>query len=149
MQQPKPLRLNFAGEDIDAGDVAAGAVEAGDEAEPNRIVAAREYDRNPQCFRRLHRPDGRRTGRKNDCHLPMNQIGAQRRQAIAVSLRPAILDRHIAPFGEAAFAKTVAEFSDKLDRFTARRVVEEADHRHRRLLRTRRERPQPPRRRAA
>jgi hypothetical protein len=79
-------------------------------------------------------------------HLAANQIGGQRWQSIVSILGPAVFDRDILalqiaglfqPLPDGLYAESVS---------LRRSGKEQADHRHRRLLRARRERP---RRRAA
>src|SRR5262249_51918332 len=74
-----------------------------------------------------------------------DQFGRQRRQPVVLTLRPAILDRHVLTLDLAGSPQTFAK-RDHVRRIPLRRcAIEEPDHRHR-LLRARRERP---RRRAA
>src|SRR5262249_59968013 len=63
------------------------------------------------------------------------------RQAIIVTFGPAVFDRRVAAFDEARFAQALAERGGIRGVPARRFAVEPADHRHRRLLRTRRERP--------
>jgi hypothetical protein len=63
-----------------------------------------------------------------------------------VTLCPAEFDRHIAAFDIAGLGKTLAEVSHGAGGIVSRSGTQEPYHRHRRLLRARRERP---RRRAA
>jgi hypothetical protein len=59
-----------------------------------------------------------------------------------MTLRPAVLDRHIVAFHEAHFAQALAHRGRHETVAAIRRfAVEPSDHRHRRLLRARRERP--------
>src|SRR5262249_26091486 len=74
-------------------------------------------------------------------HLTMNQIGGHRRQSINSALRPAIFDRHVAAFDVAGFLQGLTECSRHWLVSGRRLGVEKSDHRHRRLLRARRERP--------
>jgi hypothetical protein len=46
VQQSQPLRIEPLGEKIYPGDVAAGPIEASDEAERHRVTADTEDDRN-------------------------------------------------------------------------------------------------------
>ena len=146
MQQAQPLRLQPRGKMIDAGDVTAGPIEAGDEVQPDGIGAGAED--NGSCRgRRLSREHGRSTSARDDhAHLPADQIGRQCRQSVVLTFRPTVFDRHILPFDITRFFQTLAERRDLLAERSSRCGIKEADHRHRRLLRARRERP---RRRAA
>jgi len=103
-----------------------------------------EYDRSRRGrrFGRQHRRCG---GRGDDGDLLSNQIGRQRWQSIIVVLRPAILDGRVLTV--AAFVQTLAECGHGRRIPVRRCAVKETDHRHRRLLRVRRERP--PNRRAS
>src|ERR1700756_4000283 len=56
-------------------------------------------------------------------------------------LRPAVFDRDILPLDIAGFLKTFTEGGHKERVSSGRSSAEESDHRHRRLLRARRERP--------
>ena len=108
--------------------------------------ADREDDRNRRG-RRLGRQRRCAAGRGNHGHLTANQIGRQCRQSIVLTLRPAIFDRHVAAFDIAGFAQALAECAPRSGAYSAGRpAIEKPDHRHRRLLRARRQRP---RRRAA
>src|SRR5262249_23898668 len=60
---------------------------------------------------------------------------------IVLALCPAIFDRHIPPFGIAVFAQSSPKRTQQGCEHVARSSIEEPDHRHRRLLRARRERP--------
>src|SRR5207248_7620644 len=70
-----------------------------------------------------------------------NEIGRQLRQAIVLALRPAIFDRHILPLDITALSEALPERSHEFGPLGGRGGVKESDHRHRRLLRARRERP--------
>ena len=79
-------------------------------------------------------------------HLTTNQLSRHRRHSVVLPLRPAIFDRHVLALDIAGFLQALTERGHH-GRVPARRcAVEEPDHRHRRLLRPRRQRP---RRRAA
>ena len=51
MQQPKLLCPKLSNDKRDTGDIAARPVETGDEAEPNRVAAACEDDRDRRSRR--------------------------------------------------------------------------------------------------
>jgi len=78
-QQFEPFRSQCGDGKVHAGHIAARPVEAGNEAEFDRVGAGRENDRNGRG--RSFRGDCRRAaaGRKDHCHLTTNQIGRQRR----------------------------------------------------------------------
>ena len=109
MQQRQPLRSEFGGEPGHPGDVAARPVEAGDKAAFDRVVAAREDDRD--CT-------GRRLGRERRIvaarccdhgDLLSNQISGKRRQPIRLAIRPAIFDLDVLALDVAALVQALAE----------------------------------------
>jgi hypothetical protein len=71
----------------------------------------------------------------------LNQIGRERRQSVILAFRPAVLDCHVLTLDVAGFLQTLAERGDERPPPVRRSAVEETDHRHRRLLRARCERP--------
>ena len=73
--------------------------------------------------------------------LTADQIFRQRRQPIETTLRPPEFDRHVATLDVAGFGQPLAELSYEACILCGRTHVEEPDHRHRRLLRVRGERP--------
>src|SRR5262249_50544449 len=79
--------------------------------------------------------------RSDHHHLPAYQIGCEVGQYVVLVLRPAILDRHILALDVAGFAEALAECRQIASTIDRRRAAEKSDHRHRRLLRARRERP--------
>ena len=108
-QQSQPLRDQLRGQSGDAGDVAARPVEAGDEAELDRIAAGLEHDRNRRG-RRLGREAGSgAAGGGDHGNRPADQFGGQRRQPIVLALRPAVFDRDVLALGIAGFAQAFAE----------------------------------------
>jgi hypothetical protein len=72
--------------------------------------------------------------------LTTNQISRQVRQAIVLILRPPIFDAYVMPFDITGFLQALMECDSKRIAIT-RAGIEVANHRHRRLLRPRRERP--------
>src|SRR5215475_464989 len=79
--------------------------------------------------------------RSDHRHLTAYQVSCEVGQSIILILRPAILDRHILAFDVPAFANALPECGHKTCSVGGRRAAEEPDYRHRRLLRTRRQRP--------
>jgi hypothetical protein len=71
--------------------------------------------------------------------LASNKIGRQRWQPIILIIRRAIDDGQVAALDITTFAQTFLECSELIIALV--RSGEQADHRHRRLLRTRCERP--------
>src|SRR5262249_5526591 len=76
-------------------------------------------------------------------HPAADQIGRQLRQPIITAFRPAVFDRHILTLDVAFFTEALPECGQVPYPKIYRDAVENADHRHRRLLRARRERPGP------
>ena len=85
------LILPIRGDEADAGDVATGPIEAGDEPKPDRVTPGREYDRNRRG-RRFGR-ERRRSIADDHGHLPIEKVRHQKRQL--VSLIRAVLDRDV------------------------------------------------------
>ena len=74
-------------------------------------------------------------------HLACDQIGSERRQAAIATFRPAKFDGHVAALDKAGLAQALAERAHPARPQVGRFAAEEPDHRHRRLLRVRRQRP--------
>src|SRR5262249_24392794 len=72
---------------------------------------------------------------------PPNQISRQRRQSIDLILGPTVFDRNILALDIAIILQALAKCGQHNVPERARLAVEERDHRHRPLLRARRERP--------
>ena len=80
-------------------------------------------------------------GRGDHGHLTADQVGHQRRQPIVLALQPVVLDRHVLALDVTGFAEAFAERGHIARVAFGRAVAEKPDHRQRRLLRARRERP--------
>jgi hypothetical protein len=129
---------------VNPGEVAARAVQTGNQAKLHGIVPAGEHDRD-RCGGRLGR-QCRAISRGHDHSDPAaNKIGSKFGQAVMLAVRPAIFDHHVAAFEITLFAKAQQERAHGSGRpvggSSGRRGVEEPDHRHRCLLCQRRERP--------
>ena len=74
-------------------------------------------------------------------HLPLRQIRRECRQPIELVLRPAKFDRDVVAVDEPGFLQAVAECRYPVNVIGSRGGIEETDHRYRRSLRARRERP--------
>jgi len=83
---------------IDAGDVAAGPIEAGDEAQPDGVGAGGEDNGNCRGRRLGREHDWSASARDDHAHLPPDQIGRQCRQSVVLTFRPTVFDRHILAF---------------------------------------------------
>jgi hypothetical protein len=79
--------------------------------------------------------------RSDHRHLTAYQIDCEVGQYVVLVLRPAILDRHILALNVAGFTKALAECGQIGCTIDRRRTAEQSYHRHRALLRARRERP--------
>ena len=76
-----------------------------------------------------------------DVRAAATEVGRQCRQPIGLILRPLIFDQNVAAIDDTGFAQAPSECCYKVDARLERPVMEKPDHRHRRLLRARRERP--------
>ena len=139
MQQLQPLGCQSAAEARDASDVGARFVEAFDEARPDRIGAADKHDRDS----RRRGPNGRHGKIIADDHRhpATHQICRQRWQPAEIVVRKAKLDGDVLALDEPRLGKALAKRRYQMHRGGGRRAAENTDHRHRRLLRARRQRP--------
>src|SRR5947208_929513 len=143
-QQSESLCPQCGREETRARNVAARPAETGDQPGSNRVAPNREDDRYRRgcsfcCERRRGAAD-----RSDDGHLAVDQIGRQRGQLLIPILRPAEFDRDVLSLDKARFIQTSAERSNDKSGVIGRPRAHEPDHRHRRLLRPRRERPRGP-----
>jgi hypothetical protein len=69
------------------------------------------------------------------------QLADECRQSIVLALGPAIFDRDVLPLDVSALLQPLMECCECIGGLARGPTAEKADHRHRRLLRTRRERP--------
>src|SRR5262249_2405760 len=79
--------------------------------------------------------------RGDDGNAAANQLGRQARQSIVIILRRAVFDRYILAVDITRVLEALTESAQTIHARVERIGVEESDHRHGRLLRTRRERP--------
>src|SRR5262249_35105927 len=79
--------------------------------------------------------------REKDVHVVPNKIGRKLGQSLRVEVAKAIFDRDIFALDVARFGQTPLERGDQMRDVLSRRGVQKSDHRHRRLLRARCERP--------
>ena len=103
---PSPFGADSASNQLIAGHVAARPVEAGDQARPDRVSAAIEDDRDRRGRRFGRQSGAEAAGRGNHGHLAADQFGRQRRQSIALPVRPTVLDRDILALDIAGFASS-------------------------------------------
>ena len=86
--------------------------------------------------------DGGTTTRNDHCHPTIaNQISDHRRQWIEIVLCPAEFERDVLTLDISGIVQTIAKCSHVVLSLVEGRVADESDHRHRRLLPARRERP--------
>ena len=110
------LRLQIGGKKGYARHIAAGLVEAGDEAKLDRVVASYKYNRNSRG-RRLCCACGRKAHCSDYCYLTMNKIGRQRRHPIILTSSPAIFDHDVLALEKACLDQTFSECSNNWARF--------------------------------
>src|SRR5262249_57218731 len=124
----------------DAGQIPARPSEAGNEANSHRVITGHEDDGDRRRCR-LGWEYRRSTGRSDYGNLTTNQISCQRLQPLVLALGPAVFDRHVLALDEARVCQALAERPQSFRDRIGRSGVQIPDHRHRRLLRPRRERP--------
>jgi hypothetical protein len=128
-------------EKADPRDVIARPVKAGDKAGHDRVATEGAHNRN-RGSGRLGSQDGTAASRRHDHgHLAADQIGRKRAQSIVLVFRKVVFDRHVAAFGVAGFTQPTAERLRKVGSVISPQAGQEADYRHRRLLRARDDRP--------
>src|SRR5215470_1308710 len=116
-------------------------MKARDVAERDRIATDGKH--NWDCRSRRPGSDygGVATGRCEHRDLALKEFGRERRQAIVLTIRKAINNPNILALDITRFSQSGLKSCHHVGRPTARTALEETDHRHRRLLRARRERP--------
>ncbi len=139
-QQLQPLRRQLNREKIDTCQVAAGLGEARNKTELDRVFADDEDD-GDRGGRRLCRKRRRSASRGDHGKRPANQFGRQPRQSIVLVFGPTVYDRHVLALDIAAVFEALAECAQTVRARVRRCGAEEPDHRQRRLLRARGERP--------
>jgi hypothetical protein len=81
-------------------------------------------------------------GRGDNGHATADEVGHKRRQAVELAAKQVVLHRYVLPLDIPGFAQAFTERADSAPGdLLGRSGVHEADDRHRRLLRMRRERP--------
>src|SRR5262249_10153286 len=94
-------------------NVAAGPIEAGDEAERYRVVAKRKNDGNDTSAGSLGRLRGVLAHRRDDCYALVDKLRCQSRQSVVLAIRDAVLERYILAFDKADFFQTLLEPSQE------------------------------------
>src|SRR5262249_55160924 len=105
----------------------------------DRLAAADEHDRYGRGGSPSRAHDDIWTD--DHSHLALHQIRRECWQPIELVLRPAKYDRDVVAVDEARFLQALAECSHAVQNVSERSTAEKPHHRHRRLLRARRERP--------
>src|SRR5262249_919347 len=124
-----------------ARQVTTGPVQAGDKSSLDRVDRYPEDNRN-DCGSSLSDYCRRSAASRNHHrYLTTNQFGRKRRQTAVVPFRPAIFDLHVLALDISCLFQPLAERAQTDRVRVRRRVAKEPDHRHRWLLRLRRERP--------
>src|SRR5215831_4254865 len=140
-QQAQSLYNQLAHERVHAGGVAARPTETGDETEFDRVVSdvedngspAARGDRRARCIFIGSGDDNR--------HLSSYEISSQQGETVVLSLSIAILDCYVLVFDVARFGQGPKKCREIRRHRSWRSGMKKPNHRHRLLLRTRRERP--------
>jgi len=141
VKQAEPLTGDQSGEPAHAGDITAGPIEATYVALVNRIAASREHNRNGLGRRHGSQYRSAASGRSDHVELAADQIGRKGRQSIVLVFCKTVFDRRVAGLDIAGFTQAASERGEEVGRVILAERVQEADHRHRWLLRVCRERP--------
>jgi hypothetical protein len=139
-QKPEALALQSDQEQMHPGHVAAWSVKARHQAGLDRIKAGDKDDGNRRG-RSFGRERGGRAERGDHRHIAPDQIGSHGGKPIKLTLRPAIFNGDVAAFEITRLAEAAAEGGHHVCVWLRRGAMEKSDHRQRRLLRARRERP--------
>jgi hypothetical protein len=108
MQNLELLSRQIARQDHHAREVAAGAAEAGREAELHRVDTGVEDDRDGRGCRLGGKRRGR-AGRNNPGHPAVDQIGRQCRQSVILAVCKTIFDRHVLAFDVAGLLQALSD----------------------------------------
>src|SRR5262249_17001751 len=141
MQHFKLFCHDYIGQGGHAGDVTTRAVEAGDEPDLDRVAPDREYDGNRPCRSLGRAGRGRTTNSADHCCPTSEQFDCQCMQSIVLMVRPAIFARYIPTLDIAGFIQAPLKGDQSRSVKLLRCGGKKPNHRHRRLLRPRRERP--------
>src|SRR6516162_9343567 len=142
MQQVEALGLKFtADKQAVAGGVASWPVKACHQPEFHRVVAEGKDDGyyGRRSLRRQRRWVA--AGRDDHSHLSSDEIGSKARQTFVSAVGPAILDRGVSANDNTRLAQAAVKRAEHVRGIAKPPAAEETNHRHRRLLRTCRERP--------
>src|SRR5215475_12722028 len=141
MQEFQLLCYQLTSDNINTRCVTAWSGEAGDETEPDRVFVDDKdnRDRRSCCLGRQRRSGT--SGHRDHRNSSASQIGRERRQSIDLILGPAVFNHYILTLDNVCRFEALTEYAHTLRHSVRRSGVEESDHRRRRLLRARRERP--------
>ena len=118
-----------------------GRPETVDEADPHRVGALHDDNRD-RVSRVLGRPRGLHALQRHDHrYLTANQLGDQAWQPIVVAFPPSVLDCDVLAIDIAGIGQPLLEIGQTSARLVSRCQVNKSDHRQRRLLCVRRDRP--------
>src|SRR4029450_9750313 len=139
-QEFQPLCGQLTSENIDPRQVAFRSGKARHKTEPERVFPGEEHDGDRRGCRL---GSGRRSivGRGDYGALSADQFGRQLRQSIELILGPAVFDRPVPALDVAAILQALAKCAQTVRHPVRRSGFEKPNNRHRRLLRSRRERP--------
>src|SRR5262249_8675398 len=107
---------------------------------PDRISAYSKGNRDGRG-RSFGRKRRRIAGRSYNGYATADEVGHERRQTMVFAAEPVVLDRHVLRLDVASFAEACTERACMARRAIERPTADKAYHRHRRLLRARREWP--------
>src|SRR5262249_15595861 len=129
------------GEKINPRRIGPRMGKAGHKTKLDRIARDTEHDWDRRSYRFGRARRRPAAGDSDHRHWAANQIGDQCRQPIILALQPVVLDSDVLPFAVTGFLETFTERGhiSRTDFRSPR--VKKRDHRHRRLLRARRQRP--------
>src|SRR5262249_32197236 len=139
VQKCQPLRTQLIRKKIDSRQVATRLGEAGDKAELHRVVADAEDDRDGRGRSFGHLGGIVAGWRGDDGYTTTHEVSHERRKAIEFALQPMVVHHYVLSLDVARFVEALAERGGKGR--IRRSGIDEADDRHRWLLRPRRERP--------
>jgi hypothetical protein len=141
VQQLEPLRPHLCIQVGHACQVAAGPAQACNKSNLDRVNSYPEDDRDGGSGGLCRQGRRSAAGCRNHRHLTVHQFGRKHRQSIVVILCPTIVDLDVLALDVTCVLQPLPEPAQTIRVQIRRCVAEEPNHRHRRLLRPRRERP--------
>ena len=151
LEKPEPLtRQGRHCTSAETGGVAAQAGRSfGSTRRGPGSTTWRKYDRTRCVVKPLSRGRVRAGVGDDNRNAATDQIAGEFRQPIELIVGPARFNRDVAALDESSSYEAPVKCGDSGSRFRGCAHMKIANHRHRRLLCARRDRPRPPRRRAA